>query len=137
MANATGFWSYVHRDDDAEGGRITRIATDLTAQYETITGESIQIFCDRSNIEWGDEWRTVADSALASIVFFIPVLTPRYFQSEECRREFNSFARRASQLGVRELVMPILYVAFPALAADPPLDDLMGLRQVVPLGRLD
>jgi len=129
MTDATGFWSYVHHDDDAEGGRITRIATDLTAQYEMVTGESIRIFHDRSHVEWGDKWRSEVDSALASIVFFIPVLTPRYFQSAECRREFNSFARRARQLGVREVVMPILYINFPALETDPPPDELMEIAK--------
>ncbi len=32
MADSEGFWSYVHDDDDAEGGRITRLARDVTAQ---------------------------------------------------------------------------------------------------------
>lgn len=129
MADAMGFWSYVHADDDAEGGRICRIAADLTAQYEAITAESIKIFVDRSDIEWGDTWRGSVESALASIAFFIPVITPRYFKSAECRREFNTFARRAGQLGVRELVMPILYIDFPALHADPPVDELMALAK--------
>lgn len=129
MTDAKSFWSYVHRDDEAEGGRITRLARDLAAQYELITSEPIQLFVDRDQIEWGDEWRTVVDEALASIAFFIPVLTPRYFVSEECRRELSSFARRATQLGVRELVMPILYVSSPSLEADPPPDELMVLAK--------
>jgi hypothetical protein len=129
MAAATGFWSYVHDDDEAEGGRVRRIAADLEAQYGVITGETIRIFVDRADIEWGDEWRKVVDRALAGISFFMPVLTPRYFASQECRREFNTFARRATQLGVRELVMPILYVRFPALDADPPTDELVELAK--------
>ena len=129
MAAATGFWSYVHDDDTAEGGRIRRIAADLKAQYGIITGESIHIFVDRADIEWGDEWRKIVDTALASIAFFMPVITPRYFNSQECRREFNTFARRATQLGVRELVMPILYIRFPALDADPPSDELVELAK--------
>ncbi|MGH4011038.1 MAG: TIR domain-containing protein [Pseudonocardiaceae bacterium] len=94
-----------------------------------ITGESIQIFLDRSDLSWGEEWRVKIDEALASIAFFIPIITPRYFQSEECRRELNSFARKAKQLGVSELVMPILYVDFPAIRADPPPDEAMALAK--------
>jgi hypothetical protein len=33
-ADATGFWSYVHKDDQAEKGRIEQLARDLVDQYE-------------------------------------------------------------------------------------------------------
>jgi hypothetical protein len=92
-----------------------------------ITGESIELFLDRDSLEWGDEWRPKVDASLASIAFFIPVLTPRYFTSAECRRELNFFARRATSLGVRELVMPILYVDVPGLHDEPPADEAMAL----------
>lgn len=122
-----GFWSYVHADDDAEGGRISQLARDVVAQYELLTGESITLFLDRDNLEWGDEWKAKVDGSLASIAFFIPVLTPRYFLSAECRRELNSFIRKSQALGLTELLMPILYVDFPAMHVDPPPDDLIGL----------
>ncbi len=127
MATARGFWSYVHADDDAEGGRVAQLARDVVAQYEMITGDSISLFLDRDTLEWGDDWRPKVDSSLASVAFFIPVLTPRYFQSAECRRELNFFARRATRLGIRELVMPVLYVDVPALHEDPPTDEAMAL----------
>lgn len=92
-----------------------------------MTGERITIFVDRNDIRWGDEWRTRIDGALASGTFLISIVTPRYFQSEECSRELNSFARRAEQLGVSELVLPILYVDFAAFRADPPPDDAIAL----------
>jgi hypothetical protein len=127
MGNAQGFWSYAHRDDEAEAGRISQLARDVVAQYEMITGEAIELFLDRDSLEWGDEWQAKVDASLASVAFFIPVLTPRYFQSAECRRELNVFARLAERLGVRELVMPILYIDVPALHDDPPEDETMVL----------
>jgi hypothetical protein len=122
-----GFWSYVHADDDAEGGRITRLARDLTDQYELLTGESISLFLDRDSLEWGDDWEGKIDASLGSLAFFIPVLTPRYFLSPQCRRELNSFIRSADRLGLTELLMPILYAEVPGLAADSHPDDLMAL----------
>lgn len=122
-----GFWSYVHADNDAEGGRILQLANDVVKQYELITGDSIQIFQDRTSIAWGEDWRDKVDSSLAAILFFVAVLTPRYFLSSECRRELQTFARRAEALGVEELILPVLYVDIPALAEESPVDELMAL----------
>lgn len=122
-----GFWSYVHADDDAEIGRISQLARDVVGQFELLTGDTIKLFLDRDNLEWGDEWRAKVDDSLASIAFFIPILTPRYFLSAECRRELNSFIRKAKSLGLSELLMPILYVDFPAIHAQSGEDELIDL----------
>jgi uncharacterized phage infection (PIP) family protein YhgE len=45
----------------------------------------------------------------------------------ECRRELQLFARRAKNLGVEELVLPLLYVDIPSLHEDTPSDDLVAL----------
>ena len=67
------------------------------------------------------------DETLASVAFFIPVLTPRYFASAECRRELQFFARRATDLGIKELVLPLLYADVASLHDNPPADDLAAL----------
>lgn len=127
MTIARGFWSYVHKDDHAQGGRIAQLARDVVAQYEMITGESIELFLDRDKLEWGDDWRGKVDESLATVAFFIPVLTPRYFQSVECRRELNHFVRRAKSLGLEELIMPLMYVDVPGFRQEPPSDDAIAL----------
>ncbi|MEN3320656.1 MAG: hypothetical protein V7643_4058 [Mycobacterium sp.] len=129
MASSTGFWSYVHGDDSAEGGRISRLSRDVTAQYQLITGEDLQIFMDKEDLNWGDQWRFRINEAIVAGTFFIPVISPRYFQSTECRRELTHFAQTAKALGVVELIMPILYADFPALNADPCPDDLIALAK--------
>ena len=127
MTDSAGFWSYVHKDDDADGGRIVRLAHDIVHQYEMLTNDSIHLWLDRDDMAWGNEWQAKIDSSLASVAFFIPVLTPRYFASAVCRGELNTFARRATDLGVGELLMPILYMDFPGLDDDPPTDELVAL----------
>lgn len=127
MDELKGFWSYVHADDDADGGRVTRLAHDVAAQYEMLTGEKIELFLDRDDISWGEECRKRIDESLSSIAFFIAVLTPRYFLSPECRRELQKFARSARDLGIEELVLPLLYVNIPSLHEDTPSDDLVAL----------
>jgi hypothetical protein len=129
MSTLNGFWSYVHSDDQAEGDRISRLARDVIAQFEVITGETIYLFLDKDDIAWGENWRDKIDSNLASIAFFIPVMTPRYFMRPECRGELQFFARKAIDLGIKELILPLLYVDFPALHDDTVSDDLITLAR--------
>jgi len=126
-ADATGFWSYTHKDDEAEKGRIEQLAHDLVDQYQMITGETIKLFYDRESLEWGDNWRAIIDENLLTAAFFVAILTPRYFASQECRRELQTFARQAKLLGISDLVLPILYLDVPELEADNPQDELMTL----------
>lgn len=127
MSDWQGLWSYVHDDDDAEGGRIARLARDVKAQYEMLTGDTINLFLDKDALEWGDKWHDKIDEGLASIAFFMPVVTPRYFLHPECRRELRSFAGMATRLGIQELVLPLLYIDVPAIHDDAPADDLVAL----------
>jgi hypothetical protein len=94
-----------------------------------LTSEKIVLFLDRDDIDWGEDWRSKIDESLSTIAFFIPVLTPRYFRSPECRRELQYFAQRVTDLGVKELVLPLLYVDVPSLHEDAPADDLVALVQ--------
>ncbi|MDQ7794519.1 MAG: toll/interleukin-1 receptor domain-containing protein [bacterium] len=126
-----GFWSYVRRDDEIEGGRISALAALVQDQYELLTGgEKLPLFLDRDAIEWGQHWKTVIDKSLASTTFFIPVLTPAYFESPECRRELQEFIRKAKRLGYEDLLMPLLYVNVPGFPNELSQDPLIrSLRQ--------
>ena len=116
-AGAAGFWSYAHADDAGEQGRIVELAHSLQEEYALLTGHDLHLFLDRDDLAWGDRWRDSIEEALAGITFFIPIVTPRYFRSEECRRELLTFARRARSAGVGELLLPILYTDVPGLDA--------------------
>jgi hypothetical protein len=115
-----GFWSYAHADDAGERGRITELAYRLQEEYAVLTAQPLRLFLDRDDLTWGDNWRESIEEALAGITFLIPIVTPRYFQSDECRRELLTFTRRAESVGLGELLLPILYVEVPGLdmAAD-------------------
>jgi hypothetical protein len=125
---AAAFWSYTHKDDEAEGGRIVQLARDLQNQYGVLTGGELTLFLDKDKIEWGDELRARIDQALAGTTFFIPIITPRYFQSNECRRELIVFAQETKRLKVESLLLPIFYVDVHELfAQDEPCDSAMRL----------
>ncbi|OZE31539.1 MULTISPECIES: toll/interleukin-1 receptor domain-containing protein [unclassified Rhodococcus (in: high G+C Gram-positive bacteria)] len=110
-----GFWSYVHKDDDAEGGRIAGLCRKVMAEYELRTGTALNLFLDRDSLDWGDKWRQAIDGALNETTFFIAVVTPKFLKSKECRKELNLFANNAKARGIPELLLPIQYVATPGL----------------------
>lgn len=110
-----GFWSYAHADDAAEGGRIVDLAKDIEAQYRLITGQELTIVLDATHLGWGDDWVAKIDAAVIGTRFFMPVITPSYLQSQQCRREFQLFTRTAQSVGLSDLILSILYVDVPGL----------------------
>jgi hypothetical protein len=128
MTDSQGFWSYVRADDSADSGRIVQLGKDIVAQYEMLANEKIELFLDvEGGLSWGEDWEKKLQESVARVAFFIPVLTPRYFASASCRSELNTFARTASDLGIRDLLLPVLYVDVPGLHDETPSDDLVAL----------
>lgn len=124
-----GFWSYVHADDELDMGRVAQLARDIVGHYEAITGETIELFLDHDDLEWGDRWRDRISETLANVLFFIPVITPRYFRRHECRNELEFFVNKASQFGIREMILPLLYIDVAELQESEPSDPLMRVIQ--------
>jgi hypothetical protein len=52
-AGANGFWSYAHLDDEAEGGRISKLAAAVSREYELLTAQPLELFLDRDSIALG------------------------------------------------------------------------------------
>jgi signal transduction histidine kinase len=118
---ASGFWSYAHDDNESEQNRIRRLAKDVEHEYELLTGgEKLELFLDDAKLKWGDDWQLKIQEALQATVFFIPIITPRYFRRPECRKELLAFAGQAESLGLNELLLPIYYVDVPGFDKDSP-----------------
>lgn len=125
MAEIAGFWSYVHEDDDSVGGGIVNLARRLIGEFELLGAEPLRLFKDR-DIQWGEAWKERIDKELQETTFFIPIITPRYFQSEECRRELVEFKTAAARFKVSQLLLPIYYVTVPEMEEREPQDELMA-----------
>ncbi|HEX7963668.1 MAG TPA: toll/interleukin-1 receptor domain-containing protein [Candidatus Saccharimonadales bacterium] len=126
-----GFWSYAHADDERSKGRIMQLAKDLQNEYELLTGEPLKLFFDKLTIKWGDKWRLKIDDAIGAGNFFIPILTPTFFQRAECRRELQAFMEQAEAKGAKSLVLPILWVDVKALHEKNPTDEFVRLLQII------
>ncbi|MBT1192887.1 TIR domain-containing protein [Rhodococcoides kroppenstedtii] len=116
---ASGFWSYVHDDNEAEDGRILLLADRLTSRYKVRTGRNLRLFTDRK-IGWGEEWERVINDELTSATFLIAVVTPSYIQSAACRQELLQFYSNAKTRGVEELVLTIIWSDVPDLSTESP-----------------
>ncbi len=127
MQKLKGFWSYVHDDDKADSGRIVQLAKDIVNQYEMITGDKIELFLDKTKINWGDNWKEQVDKSLASTAFFIPVVTPRYLMSAQCRREMQYFLTKATSLGIKEIILTLIYVDVPQINDSKNDDELIKI----------
>lgn len=125
---AAAFWSYTHRDDEDDSGRITRLSDDLRKEYRLLTGGDLTIFLDRHSIQWGDNLREKIDEALTGTTFLIPIITPTYFKSSECRHELITFSQEVKRLNVEALLLPVYYIEVPEFTAEGGLqDELMQL----------
>lgn len=85
------FMSYVHLDDQHEGGQLTGLCERLSAEVRIQTGEEFQIFQDRKDIQWGQNWKNIIGSSIREVTFLIPIITPSYFKSAACRDELQTF----------------------------------------------
>ncbi|WP_167043157.1 toll/interleukin-1 receptor domain-containing protein [Salinibacterium sp. ZJ454] len=112
------FWSYTHDDNDRLGGRVLALARALQDEFAVTTADDLNLFIDRSSLQWGSAWADTIDGAITQAPFFIPVITPKYVRSEACRQEFLTFSGIAKSRGLDKLVLPILYINVPGLSAD-------------------
>ena len=110
------FFSYVHSDDEHDGGQITRLHDLLQGEVRMQLGEAdFDIFLDRDDIAWGQNWRGRIDASLGAVTLLIPIVTPTFFASAECRRELERFLTRENELRRDDLILPIYYVSAPQL----------------------
>ncbi|MBN8685328.1 MAG: toll/interleukin-1 receptor domain-containing protein [Chitinophagales bacterium] len=73
---------------------------------EAIGGREPDIFIDTKRIENGDAWEQRLKNALAHSKTVVAVLTPSYFHSEWCAREFSVMRQRAQAHGLLSVENP-------------------------------
>jgi F-box protein 11 len=107
--------SYVRYDDKYENGGITKFRECLSAAVKVHTGEEFKIFQDREDIEWGQSWKENIEGSLDNVTFFIPIITPGFFKSDNCREELERFIKREKSLKRNDLILPVYYVRTPLI----------------------
>ncbi|MGK7058068.1 cobaltochelatase CobT-related protein [Bradyrhizobium sp. 1050_B9_N1_2] len=126
------FLSYVRNDDDHDLGAITKLRERLEGEVKVQSGRPFEIFQDRNDIRWGQFWDERITDSLSEATFLIPIITPSFFQSVACRKEFDAFRKMEQTLGVPRLILPLYYVTCDQLGQTPPSDPIVkaiGERQ--------
>jgi parallel beta-helix repeat protein len=109
------FMSYARFNDEHDYGRLTLFRERLSAEIEVQTGEEFPIFYDRKDILWGQNWKERIEDSIDEVTFLIPILTPSFFKSSQCREEVERFIEREKKLGRTDLILPVYYVGCPIL----------------------
>ncbi|HEY7095646.1 MAG TPA: toll/interleukin-1 receptor domain-containing protein [Terriglobales bacterium] len=100
------FVSYSTRD--LEWVRVFQ--DDLVADVNRFADHDVYSFFDKARLQPGYLWDEKLTAAASDSAIFIPILTPRFFQSEPCQKELNAFTqanRRDSGLAHRSRIMPV------------------------------
>jgi hypothetical protein len=104
------FWSYTRFDDKHDGNWLTGLKDALAAEVQALRGVSIEIFQDVEGVGWGERWESTIKFAEDGALFFIPIVTPSYFNSEPCREELGQFVDRERKVGFDSLILPLYYI---------------------------
>ena len=88
------FISYAHKDNVSENGKpgfVDQFVEKLqnSTAHREMFGEGVSVFFDKSEIHNMSDWDNRIRSSLASSRFLIVLLSPNYFKSEYCAREFD------------------------------------------------
>lgn len=115
-AKLDAFLSYTRFDD--RKGKITEFCQELSYAVEEVSGHPFEIFQDvddEKGIGLGQKWKNVLDEMLDQARFFIPTLTPKFFNSGPCRDELTKFLELERKTGRQDLVLPIYWINCPVL----------------------
>ena len=108
---ALAFLSYTRKDDEFFGGYITAFRKMLENAVQVVTGEtSFQVFQDIDGIVIGENWEKKLDEAIHGSSFFVPMLSPLFFNSQPCREEVEKFLEHERALKRSDLILPIYFL---------------------------
>jgi hypothetical protein len=106
-----GFFSYAHHDKKTDPELIEALTTDLENRVNAkLTNATFTIWRDDSNIRTGEKWAESIVRAVETADIFIILLSPKWIDSDWCRREYETFE-------VTEVTRGFEYVA-PLMARD-------------------
>lgn len=109
------FLSYSRFDDEYSKGAVTEFCNHLSNAVRSQTGEEFIIFQDKTHVEWGQNWKALTDDIISTATFLIPIITPGFFKSQECKYEVEKFLKREKELNRNDLILPLYFIDTPII----------------------
>jgi len=85
------FISYAHRDNAR--GQVRELRDAISEDFEKFAGRNLTIFFDEHDIPSMADWEKRIAQGLRESRLFLAVLSPNYFASAYCRREWEEYVR--------------------------------------------
>ncbi|HXM40547.1 MAG TPA: AAA family ATPase [Bryobacteraceae bacterium] len=89
---------------------VNQFADRLGQELQVQFGEPINVIWDTHRLHPDAKWSEGAEKWLQNASFLVPILSPSYFKSDLCRKEFEVFLDREQRTG-RTLIFPVRFVA--------------------------
>jgi hypothetical protein len=104
-----GFFSYTHLDAEIDPDLVEALTTRLEKRVtRKLTNAQFAIWRDANNLRTGDRWDDRIGDAVRASQVFIALMTPKWFESAYCRKEYRVFETVETGAVVGEYVVPLL-----------------------------
>src|SRR5262249_34377013 len=104
-----GFFSYSHHDAETDPGVVKAFTRFLEKRVNAkLANARFEIWRDEEGLRTGDKWSEKIEAQLRACDVLLVLLTPRWIESEYCRKEYTFFEQIESGRTVGEYVAPIL-----------------------------
>lgn len=136
MPAKAAFLSYTRTDDRFFGGYITAFRQTLENAIQVVTGDlDFKVFQDIEGLVIGDNWEKRLAEVITHSSFFIPMLSPLFFNSKPCQKEIYQFLDHERALKRDDLILPIYFISSPKIDKEEekmkdPLATLLAQRQI-------
>jgi len=88
----TAFFSYAHHDADTDPQLVEAFTVALEKRVNAkLTNARFMIWRDEEGLRTGDQWAHKLEEAVRSSDILIVLLTPRWIDSDFCRKEYLVF----------------------------------------------
>lgn len=132
------FLSYQHEDNEYLEDGIIKLLKDIQNSYAYLFAEHIELFIDRDNLKWGDSWKEELGSAVSYANIIMPAVTPRYLQSEACRKELLDFYTHA-QGDANKKILPLIVQSIDNvrnISDKDPIQEIVNAKQYIEVNNL-
>ncbi len=117
------FLSYARIDNRENERYVERLVNTISSIYRDRTGRELRIFLDLEEIATAQIWERKINTALRHSSIMISVLSPAYFRSPWCGREWDSFIRMSQERSITYGITPYLNLIFPVTLREWTLED--------------